>query len=152
MKRKFLTFWSGDLNPRFSVIFPPMIWIFMWSEELEIKSKQTFKRDRTLYECFLEIWVHFVPKSNSKIVKGLWTYQNLTFLFMNVLIFLLLLINSFICICWSLWFFQGGNSTTWLIMLQIEWEKIDFFVNNQIFHTLLSPWLCYLFKVYHGQA
>ena len=29
MKRKkdkqFLTFWSGDLNPRFSVIFPPTI-------------------------------------------------------------------------------------------------------------------------------
>ena len=41
-------FRSGDLNPRFSVIFPPMIWIFMWSEEPEIKSKQAFKRDRTL--------------------------------------------------------------------------------------------------------
>ena len=52
MKRKkdknFLTFKSGDLNPRFSVIFPPMIWIFMWSEEPEIKSKQASKRDRTL--------------------------------------------------------------------------------------------------------
>ena len=41
-------FRSGDLNPRFSVIFPPMIWIFMWSEEPEIKSKQASKRDRTL--------------------------------------------------------------------------------------------------------
>ena len=52
MKRKkdkiFLTFWSGDLNPRFSVIFPPMIWIFMESEEGEIKSKQASKRDRIL--------------------------------------------------------------------------------------------------------
>ncbi len=52
MKRKkghiFLTFRSGDLNPRFSVIFPPMIWIFMWSEEPEIKSKQASKRERTL--------------------------------------------------------------------------------------------------------
>ena len=56
MKRKkdkiFLTFRSGDLNPRFSVIFPPMIWIFMWSEEPEIKSKQASKRDRTLIGVF----------------------------------------------------------------------------------------------------
>ena len=46
--KKFLTFWSGDLNPRFSVIFPQMIWIFMESEEDEIKSKQASKKDRTL--------------------------------------------------------------------------------------------------------
>ena len=49
MKKKdkfFLTFRSVDLNPRFSVIFPPMIWIFMESEK--IKSKQASKRDRTL--------------------------------------------------------------------------------------------------------
>ena len=38
--KKFLTFRSGDLNPGFSVIFPPMIWIFMGSEEDEIKSMQ----------------------------------------------------------------------------------------------------------------
>ena len=43
-----LTFRSGDLNPRFSLIFPPMIWIFMWSEEPEIISKQASKIDRTL--------------------------------------------------------------------------------------------------------
>ena len=54
MKRKkknkiFLTFWSGDLNPIFSVIFPPMIWIFMGGEGNEIKSKQASKRDRTLH-------------------------------------------------------------------------------------------------------
>ena len=52
MKRKknniFLTFRSRDLNPRFSVIFSPMIWIFMESEEPEIKPKQASKRDRTL--------------------------------------------------------------------------------------------------------
>ena len=47
-EQNFLTFRSGDLNPSFSVIFPPMIWIFMWSEEPEIKSKQAYKRDRTL--------------------------------------------------------------------------------------------------------
>ena len=51
--QKFLTFRSGDLNPRFSVIFPPMIWIFMESVEPEIKSKQASKRDRTL-RGFLE--------------------------------------------------------------------------------------------------
>ena len=45
---KNLTFRNGDLNSRFSVIFPPMIWIFMEKEEHEIKSKQTSKRDRTL--------------------------------------------------------------------------------------------------------
>ena len=43
-----MTFRRGDLNPRFSVIFSPMIWIFMWSEEPEIKSKPASKRDRTL--------------------------------------------------------------------------------------------------------
>ena len=32
-------------NPRFSVIFPPMIWIFMWSEETKIKSKQASKKE-----------------------------------------------------------------------------------------------------------
>ena len=48
----FLTFWCGDLNPRFSVIFPPMIGIFMWSVEPKIKSKQASKRDRTLREHF----------------------------------------------------------------------------------------------------
>ena len=49
MERKkdkiFLTFWRGNLKPRFSVIFPPMIWIFMWCVEPEIKSKQASKRD-----------------------------------------------------------------------------------------------------------
>ena len=50
--KKILTFRSGDLNTRFSVIFPPIIWIFMWSEEPEIKSKQASKRDRTLpFSC-----------------------------------------------------------------------------------------------------
>ena len=38
--KKFLTFRSGDLKPRFSVIFPPTIWIFMQGEGDEIKSKQ----------------------------------------------------------------------------------------------------------------
>ena len=46
--KKFLTYWSGDSNPRFSVIFSPMIWIFMEGEGVEIKSKQASKRDRTL--------------------------------------------------------------------------------------------------------
>ena len=46
--KNFLTFQSGDLNPRFSVIFPPMIWIFMESEEAKIKSKQASKKDRTV--------------------------------------------------------------------------------------------------------
>ena len=62
MKRKknkiFLTFRSGDLNPRFSVIFPPMIWIFMESEEPEIKSKQASKKDRTL--IILSYWAHHI--------------------------------------------------------------------------------------------
>ena len=44
--KKILTFRSGDSNPKFSVIFQPMIWIFMEDEgEEEIKSKQTSKRD-----------------------------------------------------------------------------------------------------------
>jgi hypothetical protein len=44
MKRKkdknVLTFWSGDLNPRFSVIPAHMIWIFMEGEGDEIKPRQ----------------------------------------------------------------------------------------------------------------
>ena len=51
MKKKdniFLTFRSGDSNPRFSAIFLSIIWIFMWSEKLEINSNQAFKRDRDL--------------------------------------------------------------------------------------------------------
>ena len=36
----FLTLWNGDSNPRFSVIFPPTIWIFMEGEGDEIKSRQ----------------------------------------------------------------------------------------------------------------
>ena len=47
--QKKLFFWSGNLNPGFSVIFLPMIWIFMKSEEDEIKSKQAYKKDRTLW-------------------------------------------------------------------------------------------------------
>ena len=46
--QKNLTFQSGDLNPRFSVIFPPMILIFMESEGDEIQSKQASIRDRSL--------------------------------------------------------------------------------------------------------
>ena len=64
MKRKkdILTFRSRDLNPRFSVIFPPMIWIFMESEEGEIKSKQASKKDRT---------------STQKILTGIWILKAL---------------------------------------------------------------------------
>ena len=46
--QKILTFRSGDLSPTFSVIVLPMIWIFMGSEEDEIKSKQASKKVRTL--------------------------------------------------------------------------------------------------------
>ena len=48
--KKNLTFRSGDSNPRFLVIYPPIIWIFMEGEGDEIKSKQASKRDRTLNE------------------------------------------------------------------------------------------------------
>ena len=53
-----MTIWSGDLNPRFSVIFPPMIWIFMESEEPKIKSKQASKRGRTLliYSSYARVY------------------------------------------------------------------------------------------------
>ena len=51
-----------DLNPRFSVIFPPMIWIFMKSEEPEIRSKQASKRDRTLTTLYAKTVVHFKLK------------------------------------------------------------------------------------------
>ena len=43
-----------DLNPRFSVIFRPIIWIFMGSEEDEIKSKHASKRDRSLTHFWIQ--------------------------------------------------------------------------------------------------
>ena len=46
--KNFLTFRSRDSNPRFSVIFPPMIWILIEDEGDDIKSKQASKRDMTL--------------------------------------------------------------------------------------------------------
>ena len=48
-----LTFLSRHLN---SVIWF-MIWIFMWSEEPEIKSKQASKRNRTL-NFRMNLWSH----------------------------------------------------------------------------------------------
>ena len=44
--KNILTFRSGDLNPRFSVIFPPMIWIFKWGARDQIKKAS--KKDRNL--------------------------------------------------------------------------------------------------------
>jgi len=52
-EQRILTFRSSDLNPRFSVIFLPMILIFMGSEEPKIKSLQASKRDRTLKNFLL---------------------------------------------------------------------------------------------------
>ena len=49
LKHSFLSRLSEDLNPKFSVIFPSTIWIFMESGEPEVKSKQASKRDRTFY-------------------------------------------------------------------------------------------------------
>ena len=63
--KNFLTFRCGDLNPRFSVTFPPLIWIFMWSEEPEIKSKQASKRDMTLR-------IFIVPKTFILTLFGIW--------------------------------------------------------------------------------
>ena len=49
-----LTFRGGDSNPRFSLNFLSMIWIFMEGEGDDIKSKQTSIGDRTLltYKLF----------------------------------------------------------------------------------------------------
>ena len=74
-RKKILTFRSGDLNTRFSVIFPPMIWIFMWSEEPEIKSKQSSKIDRTL-------------KTDCLGVQGAWVSLNGRFCFHEKVSFL----------------------------------------------------------------
>ena len=52
-----MTFRSGDLNPRFSVIFPPMIWILMDGEDYKIKSKQASKRGRTLPFTLKWLWL-----------------------------------------------------------------------------------------------
>ena len=46
--KNFLTFQSGDSNPRFLVIFPPTIWIFMDVEGDKIKSRLGSKNFLTL--------------------------------------------------------------------------------------------------------
>ena len=61
--KKFLTFRSGDLNPRFSVIFLPMIWILMEGEGDKIKLKKALKRDRHL-SSIINHWC--LPKFDSK--------------------------------------------------------------------------------------
>ena len=69
-KKKKVTFRTGDLNPRFSVISPPMIWIFMESEEPKIKSKQASKRDRTLsHHRSIQNHLLLVPFAFRKTVK-----------------------------------------------------------------------------------
>ena len=71
--KKVLTFQSGDLNPRFSVIFLPMIWIFMEIEGDEIKSRQGSLKFSNLilnpshtlisyFESYLTLYFFFQPK------------------------------------------------------------------------------------------
>jgi hypothetical protein len=68
--KKILTFQSEDSNPRFSVIFLPMIWIFMEGKGDKIKSKQASTRDRTLLQYFLtlshlylsQLWLQIIDK------------------------------------------------------------------------------------------
>ena len=58
---------SRNLNPRFSVTFPPTIWIFMERVEPKIKSKQASNRDRTLLiltaNPLLEDYCNLTPSS-----------------------------------------------------------------------------------------
>jgi hypothetical protein len=64
MKKKdkiLLTLRSGDLNPRFSVIFPPMIWIFTEAS----KRDRTLKRWLNLRKYTFSIWSHPQKKSFS---------------------------------------------------------------------------------------
>ena len=79
--KKISAFWSGDLNPKFSVIFLPMIWIFMWSEEPKIKSKQASKRDRTLkqHDFFCQNFLAYSKNilGQSKIILDLQKDQTL---------------------------------------------------------------------------
>ena len=49
--KKCLTFRSGDSNSRFSLIFPPTIWIFIEGEGDEIKSRQGSYNFLTLPQC-----------------------------------------------------------------------------------------------------
>ena len=97
MKRKknntILTLRSGDLNPRFSGIFPPMIWIFMESEWDKIKSKQSSKRDKTLpkIEFFVNtFWTKILITSHCELseaysrkqpietIESAWNYESST--------------------------------------------------------------------------
>ena len=71
-----------NLNPRFSVIFPPIIWIYMEGEGDEIKLKQVSKRDRTLLHL-------------NAIIRSCWIYKRNSYDFLFKLFFLYLLLFLF---------------------------------------------------------
>ena len=56
-KEKKIDLPERGMKPRFSVIFPPMVWIFMEGEGDEIKSKQASKRGRTLPFTLKWLWL-----------------------------------------------------------------------------------------------
>ena len=113
--------WSRDLNPRLSVNFPLLIWIFMEGEGDEIKSKQDSKRDRTLVKsdaawptqvpAYLEIVHHMwmLPKGNSMYLeKG----KLSTGLGEIILIFVP---RTLICTWWFIWTVE--NFCPWFFFL-----------------------------------
>ena len=108
---KILTFRSEDLNPRFSVLFLTMIWILMWSEEPEIKSKQASKRGRTLSTC--KIHKTFLSKTKSNIVR----FEKKQMLFLK---------SRFACILGllyrKLWCLMKGFEKHWKEMVS-RWKK-----------------------------
>ena len=92
-----------DLNPRFSVIFPPMIWIIKESEEPEIKPKQASKRDRTLSKVQ-------IPSSKTTEWKHFWA-QNYSLLQTNSQV--LLVAATYEMFCWYVYFGKINQ----------EWQK-----------------------------
>ena len=67
IKRKkdniFLTLRSGDLNPKFLVIFPPMIWIFC-----EVRSPRS-NQNKLLKEKSFKLHVKNLLKTGQKLTK-----------------------------------------------------------------------------------
>ena len=93
-----------NLNPRFSVIFPPIIWIYMEGEGDEIKLKQVSKRDRTLLHL-------------NAIIRSCWIYKRNSYDFLFKLFFLYLLLFPF-HISRLTWLLDCGNffCTVWCVL------------------------------------
>ena len=74
--KEIFTIWGDDLSPRFSVIFPPSIWIFTEDKDDRIKSRQPSKIFSTLKHVLSWSKIRDAPGFQKKRVFLLNVYAN----------------------------------------------------------------------------